>query len=230
MWMGQDVYRGRLEEPGSLHRFGYVENNPVNGWDWYGFLVIYFTGFGETRESIVGQHSGLTPDKYFKWYDGIGAFFYLKEILKKNPDEPIVIVGHSYGGWAALNFANALNFYLSDAEVTVITLDPAYYGIFLRSSNISEWINVYQKQTMIDSVVDIPAIGVAVGICTATIGGFLENNQLIATGGNQFGYESQADINIEVPIKLDHNNPGGMLLFEVPSKNMLLKDYIESIR
>jgi RHS repeat-associated protein len=37
VWMGQDVYRGRLSEPGSLHRFGYVSNNPVNGWDWYGF-------------------------------------------------------------------------------------------------------------------------------------------------------------------------------------------------
>ncbi len=37
VWMGQDVYRGRLEEPMSLHRFGYVNDNPVNYLDWYGF-------------------------------------------------------------------------------------------------------------------------------------------------------------------------------------------------
>ncbi|MCI5164646.1 MAG: DUF4329 domain-containing protein [Candidatus Electrothrix sp. GM3_4] len=37
VWMGQDSYRGRLNEPMSLHRFGYVNNNPVNFWDLYGF-------------------------------------------------------------------------------------------------------------------------------------------------------------------------------------------------
>ncbi|MCI5189801.1 MAG: hypothetical protein D3905_08375, partial [Candidatus Electrothrix sp. AS4_5] len=37
VWMGQDSYRGRLSSPGSLHRFGYVSNNPVTGWDWYGY-------------------------------------------------------------------------------------------------------------------------------------------------------------------------------------------------
>ena len=38
VWMGQDSYRGRLSSPGTLHRFGYVGNNPVSYWDWYGFL------------------------------------------------------------------------------------------------------------------------------------------------------------------------------------------------
>jgi RHS repeat-associated protein len=37
VWMGQDVYRGTLDEPGSLHRFGYVENNPTSNIDYYGY-------------------------------------------------------------------------------------------------------------------------------------------------------------------------------------------------
>ena len=37
VWMGQDSYRGRLDSPMSLHRYGYVGNNPVSYWDWYGF-------------------------------------------------------------------------------------------------------------------------------------------------------------------------------------------------
>ncbi|MCI5134957.1 MAG: hypothetical protein D3920_07775, partial [Candidatus Electrothrix sp. AW2] len=37
VWMGQDSYRGRLSSPGTLHRFGYVGNNPVSFLDWYGF-------------------------------------------------------------------------------------------------------------------------------------------------------------------------------------------------
>jgi hypothetical protein len=36
--MGQDVYRGTLDEPMSLHRLGYVGNNPVNYYDYYGYF------------------------------------------------------------------------------------------------------------------------------------------------------------------------------------------------
>ncbi|MCI5183008.1 MAG: hypothetical protein D3921_10945 [Candidatus Electrothrix sp. AW1] len=40
VWMGQDSYRGRLSEPGSLHRFGYVNNNPTNNFDFYGYFSL----------------------------------------------------------------------------------------------------------------------------------------------------------------------------------------------
>jgi len=45
VWLNQDSYRGELSNPSSLHRFGYVENNPTSYWDWYGFAVaLIFTG------------------------------------------------------------------------------------------------------------------------------------------------------------------------------------------
>ncbi|MCI5163203.1 MAG: hypothetical protein D3917_14525 [Candidatus Electrothrix sp. AX5] len=37
VWVNQDTYRGRLLEPRSLHRFGYVVDNPVNFYDPYGY-------------------------------------------------------------------------------------------------------------------------------------------------------------------------------------------------
>ena len=30
VWVSQDSYRGSLDNPSSLHRFGYVEGNPSN--------------------------------------------------------------------------------------------------------------------------------------------------------------------------------------------------------
>ena len=39
VWMGQDSYRGRLDSPMSLHRYGYVGNNPVNYYDYYGYVI-----------------------------------------------------------------------------------------------------------------------------------------------------------------------------------------------
>jgi RHS repeat-associated protein len=38
VWLTQDPYRGRLGEPGTLHRYGYVGNNPTLFLDLYGFL------------------------------------------------------------------------------------------------------------------------------------------------------------------------------------------------
>lgn len=37
VWMQQDPYRGRLVEPVTLHRYGYVYDNPINYFDHYGY-------------------------------------------------------------------------------------------------------------------------------------------------------------------------------------------------
>lgn len=39
VWMQQDPYRGRLMEPVTLHRYGYVGGNPVNYTDQYGYIA-----------------------------------------------------------------------------------------------------------------------------------------------------------------------------------------------
>ncbi len=52
IWMGQDSHRGRLDEPGSLHRFGYVLNNPVTLWDWYGFFDVE-NGVVERGDTLI---------------------------------------------------------------------------------------------------------------------------------------------------------------------------------
>ncbi len=39
VWTTQDVYRGSVRQPGSLHRYGYVENTPPNFADIYGFSI-----------------------------------------------------------------------------------------------------------------------------------------------------------------------------------------------
>jgi len=54
-WLQQDVYRGELNAPKTLHRYGYVGNSPTNYRDWYGFKV-YSCDFvgplmpGDTRD------------------------------------------------------------------------------------------------------------------------------------------------------------------------------------
>ncbi len=40
VWLQQDHYRGSVEDPQSLHRYGYVKNDPINNVDYYGYLDI----------------------------------------------------------------------------------------------------------------------------------------------------------------------------------------------
>ena len=39
VWMGQDSYRGMMNDPFSLHRYAYVNNNPLNYYDHYGYFL-----------------------------------------------------------------------------------------------------------------------------------------------------------------------------------------------
>lgn len=38
-WLTRDPYRGTSDDPQSLHRYGYVQGNPVNLWDAYGYAA-----------------------------------------------------------------------------------------------------------------------------------------------------------------------------------------------
>ena len=61
VWLTQDPYRGRLNEPMTLHRYGYVRNNPINlvdigGYGWLEGIVGAAVGFvvGGFVGAIVG--------------------------------------------------------------------------------------------------------------------------------------------------------------------------------
>ena len=45
--MQQDVYRGRIEEPGTLHRYGYVGGNPLNYFDVQGYEAVFISGIND---------------------------------------------------------------------------------------------------------------------------------------------------------------------------------------
>jgi RHS repeat-associated protein len=53
VWMGQDVYRGRLSQPMSLRRYGYVLDNPVTLWDWYGYYDPDHVKIGDNQVDLL---------------------------------------------------------------------------------------------------------------------------------------------------------------------------------
>jgi RHS repeat-associated protein len=66
-WVQQDIYRGRMDEPGTLHRYGYVEGNPTTYFDLYGLstegcgVVMSCEPTPPTPKPIPAPHPTPTP-------------------------------------------------------------------------------------------------------------------------------------------------------------------------
>lgn len=88
VWMQQDTYRGQIREPKSLHRYGYVENNPSNFTDWYGFIidVKYDPNTREIRvtASIELYGSEATDNIAQDWKKAIEGFWNNHEYKGRN--------------------------------------------------------------------------------------------------------------------------------------------------
>ena len=77
VWVTQDLYRGSIANPISLHRYGYVYNNPGNLYDVYGYWAgiddLVFGGVGAIV-GIAGQGiSDLISGDLSGWEDYTGA-------------------------------------------------------------------------------------------------------------------------------------------------------------
>lgn len=55
VWLTQDPYRGRLNEPMTLHRYGYVMNNPLNYYDPYGYWGESLTNVWNSASNFVSN-------------------------------------------------------------------------------------------------------------------------------------------------------------------------------
>ncbi len=76
VWLQPDKYRGRLDVPGTLHRYGYVGGNPVNWVDWYGFdRTDNQNQFRNRHKILIAQILREHPEFRNTWEEIIGLAF-----------------------------------------------------------------------------------------------------------------------------------------------------------
>src|SRR3989344_5030514 len=61
-WLTQDKYRGNIVDPSSLHRYAYVNNNPINYFDPWGSAVGYTGNF---TNMSYGEGLLISPQSFF---------------------------------------------------------------------------------------------------------------------------------------------------------------------
>ena len=164
--------------------------------DFLGLLTIFIGGAGENsshhalRNGVMRQtcpNCGATISSDanpYSWTDKNEIISKIQDVKRNNPNEPINLVGHSYGGDTAYLVARDSGVQIDN----ILTLDPVSRfsnGAGNKPSNVSSWTNI---RTTGDSY------------------GF---NDLIADLGGQWG-----DVNGATNISaenVDHNDPAGML-------------------
>ena len=205
-------------DPQSLNRYSYVGNRPLTFVDPSGHVGVCFYGgpaSGDADPNDMSTTSQLCSNLFREgllgkeWNpfnnrakDVMDAYDYvLKVLATADAGEPVVIVGYSWGGGAALELAKMLN-EAGDTPVTVdtlVTVDPVawsrgiefdYHGISIPGAVIGSRKSAYNTSEVSDNV--LWAINVYAGAQNSPISEGIENlrGALNVQGRNPEGGEA----------------------------------------
>jgi len=150
-----------MSEPQRWNRYSYAVNNPLKMVDPDGKVAVGFTGlFGDNPTSYIWHMNyllrgtpGLGPRAVFNSDDISRAVAFVAAAYAKDPKQPVVLYGHSWGGSAALKAAEQLSTKGIPVDL-LITFDAVgkyddfTKGKLLVPPNVLTAINYYQTATM----------------------------------------------------------------------------------
>ena len=230
--------RDYLNETISLNGYNGTNNLAI---DFLGLRILYVGGANERRSGQLAgfaKNVGAAQEDTFDWSQRSEIQDRIKAILEGNKCEPIVLIGHSWGGDTAAQVARNMGDEI--CNLTLITLDPVSgvkpFGLEdianPRRNNI--WINVHPDASLMDYVNSVPFIGAwgIGGLISAGIGGGLNlfgeagsGNNAIAIGGGRWNEESGAQ-NVNMG-ELDHHDVDGMLNLTHPGVGQTIRETIK---
>lgn len=241
---GRWLSRDPIGETGGINQYAFVLNNPVLLYDIYGLRTYYIGGSMEHRLKYDKKRGDEKQIEIFANMVGADVFFAHNQVdnaisdiqsyLADNPEENIVLIGHSWGGQSAMDIADGLSANNACACITVITLDPVSLsgGPDKLPSNIDEWKNVHLPRSTTDAMVDVPVVGYLARVPFLLYGGVTGNGNSIATGGGQWNDQNLATMNYAAD---HHMDVWGMIniplsdLWDNSVPVFTLKDYAEQV-
>ncbi|PXF32490.1 hypothetical protein WH50_04185 [Pokkaliibacter plantistimulans] len=180
-------------------------------------ILEYFVGGGADKGDLLSKVVGATNNikLHAQAYrdqqktpvitDHYGHEEYTQLLIRIQADlkrgDTVNLTGHSWGGGAAIRIAQKLKQQGQSVNI-LITLDPVSLLPLTSPVGARIWVNVYQKQTLVDAIATVPVVGNAVaGIASAFSAPFADDaSDTIATLGGQLGYQNKANINKETTV------------------------------
>ena len=153
-FLSPDSVGGTPANPQSWNRYAYTLNNPMKHVDPDGNVAVGFTGMKNGPLSGVwgvahafSKHPELGFTRVFAHQEVAQALGFIRAELHKNPDQPVVIFGHSRGAASSLKLAGMLK----EAGISVdllLTIDPVMIDPVLRQkvpSNVALAVNYWES-------------------------------------------------------------------------------------
>ena len=144
-------------DPQLLNRYAYARNNPYKYVDPSGHVIVGFegasqssgseiSGVDEIAQAIQTEDSSI-PIHVFSQDDVDAAKLYVEQQIEDNPNQPIVIYGHSKGGEATMQLAKALGKEGLSVDAA-FTIDSFGYGDGKKPDNVGKLTNFQQKNSL----------------------------------------------------------------------------------
>lgn len=156
IFMQPDTQMNRIYNPQELNHYSFELNNPYRYVDPSGHVVVGFEGLSADHPSGVQdiaegiqEEDPTIPVGVFPYAQVVQAQRYIGEQLALNPNQPVVVYGHSFGGSAAVTLSNNLG-KQGIAISNLYTIDPVGVSPLQRSQpgNVLSQTNFVQKNSI----------------------------------------------------------------------------------
>lgn len=155
-------------------------------------LTLWESDGHKNMKTVYSNYSHANHRSYFYvWDSGDDAVNRILLEAKMDPEVPVCLVGHSFGGDTAIDVAEDVNAKGDGFEIElVVTLDAVSPGAHfewqkVKPKNVYYWFNVYVQWE-------------------------LEWNNIVAQTGGHWGAQQSADTNIEMPKGVVHHQASKM--------------------
>ena len=155
-FLSPDAVGGHPINPQSWNRYAYTLGNPLKHVDPDGRVVANFTGLFNSKDSGVHQisayfskHPEIGPTRVFRNQDVKEAQAFILAQLKQNPNQPVVITGHSEGAASGIRLATALGALGIKVDL-LLTIDPVMIDPMASQripANVLHAMNYYERSS-----------------------------------------------------------------------------------